>query len=132
MCFTTVTERNRGSVSFPSALLETLIMSIPATISTKREDTCSETEMAMREVLAKTANHLFTHPLESLCDSFFVFYSLWTLTWIVSYFANLSFSAISPDLFSTTATFRACAGLQASPQRVNRRQLRQAAHIEIT
>ena len=53
----------------------------------------------MRELLAKTGDHLFTHPLESLCDAFFVFYSLWTLTWIVAYFANLSFSAISPIFF---------------------------------
>jgi hypothetical protein len=50
----------------------------------------------IHEILAKTGDHLFTHPLESLCDSFFVFYSLWTLTWIVAYLANLSFSAMSP------------------------------------
>jgi hypothetical protein len=77
-------------------------MTILATISTEPEDTArghTETEMPMREILAKTGDHLFTHPLESLCDSFFVFYSLWTLTWIVSYFANLSFSAISPIFF---------------------------------
>jgi Family of unknown function (DUF6077) len=53
----------------------------------------------MREMLAQTGDHLFTHPLESLCDSFFVFYALWTLTWFVSYFANLSLSAISPIFF---------------------------------
>jgi Family of unknown function (DUF6077) len=55
--------------------------------------------MPMREILAKTGDHLFTHPLESVCDSFFVFCSLWTLTWIVSYFTNLSFSQISPIFF---------------------------------
>ena len=55
--------------------------------------------MPMREILAKTGEQLFTHPFESLCDSFFVFYALWTLTWIVAYFANLSFSAISPIFF---------------------------------
>jgi hypothetical protein len=77
-------------------------MGILATISTEPEDTArrrTETEMPVREILAKIGEHLFTHPLESFCDSFFVFYSLWTLTWIVSYFANLSFSAISPIFF---------------------------------
>jgi hypothetical protein len=53
----------------------------------------------MRAIFAKIGDQLFTHPLESLCDSFFVFYSLWTLTWIASYFANLSLSAISPIFF---------------------------------
>jgi hypothetical protein len=53
----------------------------------------------MREILAKIGHYLFTRPLECLCDSFFVFYSLWTLTWIVSYFTNLSFSQISPVFF---------------------------------
>ena len=53
----------------------------------------------MRAILAKIVDQLFTHPFESFCDSFFVFYALWTLTWIASYFANLSFSAISPIFF---------------------------------
>jgi hypothetical protein len=58
-----------------------------------------ERDMPVRAILAKTADQLFTHPLECICDAFFVFYSLWTLTWIVSYLANLSFSAISPIFF---------------------------------
>src|SRR6187551_638670 len=49
-----------------------------------------------REVLAKVGNRLSTRPIESLCDTFFVFYSFWTVTWIVCYFSNLSFSAICP------------------------------------
>jgi hypothetical protein len=53
----------------------------------------------MRAILAKIGDHLFTDPFESLCDSFFVFYSLWTLAWIVSYSANLSFSETSPIFF---------------------------------
>ncbi len=50
----------------------------------------------MRAIFAKIGDQLFTHPLESLCDAFFVFYALWTLIWIASYQANLAFSGIWP------------------------------------
>jgi hypothetical protein len=53
----------------------------------------------IREILAKVGDHFRTHPIESLCDSFFAFYSLWTLTWFVAYFTNLSLSAISTIFF---------------------------------
>jgi hypothetical protein len=55
-----------------------------------------ETQISLRKILTKTGHNLLIHPLESLCDSFFVFYSLWTLTWLASYLANLSFSSLSP------------------------------------
>jgi hypothetical protein len=50
----------------------------------------------LRGTVEKICDQLFTHPIESLCDAFFVFYALWTLIWIASYFGDLSFSAISP------------------------------------
>jgi Family of unknown function (DUF6077) len=53
----------------------------------------------MRAIFTTVAGRLLTRPLESVSDCFFVFYSLWTLTWIVSYFANLSFSATTPIFF---------------------------------
>jgi hypothetical protein len=53
----------------------------------------------IREILAKVGDHFRTHPIESLCDSFFAFYSLWTLTWFVAYFTNLSLSEISTIFF---------------------------------
>src|SRR6187397_3298573 len=55
-----------------------------------------EIQISLRKILTKTGHNLLIHPLESLCDSFFVFYSLWTLTWLASYLANLSFSSLSP------------------------------------
>jgi hypothetical protein len=77
-------------------------MAILVTISTELERYWSRAHRpahTMREIFAKTGDHLIIHPLESLCDSFFIFYSLWTLTWIVSYSANLSFSATAPIFF---------------------------------
>jgi hypothetical protein len=72
-------------------------MAILAKISTEPERT--HRGMTPRGMLVQTADQLLHHPLESFCDSFFVFYSLWTLTWIVAYFVNLSLSAISPIFF---------------------------------
>src|SRR5262249_27913436 len=69
-------------------------MAILAKISTDSEDT--DRWVSLRAMLAKTSDQLFAHAFESFCDCFFVFYSLWTLTWIVSYLANLSFSTIAP------------------------------------
>jgi Family of unknown function (DUF6077) len=52
----------------------------------------------IRELLAKIGNRLIADPFESFCDWFFVFYAFWTLTWIASYFVNLSFFEIFPVL----------------------------------
>ena len=60
---------------------------------------CPNGPRNIRKILARIGNHLSSHPIESLCDTFFVFYSLWTLTWIVSFCSNLSFSRISPIFF---------------------------------
>ena len=57
----------------------------------------------MRGIVEKIRDQFLTHPIESLCDAFFVFYAFWTLTWIASYFANVSFSATSPFLFLALA-----------------------------
>src|SRR5690349_20835133 len=71
---------------------------ILAAISPEQEETAGG-HAPTRALLAKAVGRLFTHPLESTCDSLFVFYSLWTLSWIVCYFANLSFSVIWPIFF---------------------------------
>ena len=55
--------------------------------------------MSARAIVDKTCYDILTKPFESLCDSFFVFYSLWTLTWIVAYRLNLSLSALYPIFF---------------------------------
>jgi hypothetical protein len=39
-------------------------------------------------------------PIESLCDSFFIFFALWTVIWIAAYSANLAFSDILPLFFA--------------------------------
>src|SRR5262245_29147970 len=67
-------------------------MAILAKISTETMDTVSG--MRVSAILAKAANQLFSHPLGSICDSFFIFYSLWTLSWILFYFADLPLSAM--------------------------------------
>ena len=51
--------------------------------------------MRMRRVVDKIGDQLVTRPFESFCDTFLIFYALWTLTWVASYFANLTFSEIS-------------------------------------
>jgi hypothetical protein len=54
-------------------------------------------------IVEKIRDQLLIHPIESLCDAFFVFYALWTLTWIASYYANVSFSTTSPFFFLALA-----------------------------
>jgi hypothetical protein len=83
-------------------LKEKLSMASLSTITTEPDDSARQhtgTETLGRDILVKIGDRLFTHPLENLCDSFFVFYSLWTITWLISYFTNLSFSAISPVFY---------------------------------
>ena len=53
----------------------------------------------MRGIIKNIRDQLFSHPIESFCDAFFVFYALWTVSWILSYSVNLSLSAISPIFF---------------------------------
>lgn len=48
----------------------------------------------MRRILARAGKQITDHPVESLCDSFFIFYSLWSVAWILVFFANLTFSAL--------------------------------------
>lgn len=69
-------------------------MAVLGTSSTEPENTARK-HVFVRAIVFETAEQISTRPFESLCDSFFVFYSLWTSTWIVFYFANLAFSEIS-------------------------------------
>jgi hypothetical protein len=39
---------------------------------------------------------IVSHPIEAFCDGFFVFYAMWSLTWIAGYLANIPFSALAP------------------------------------
>ena len=58
----------------------------------------------LRGTVEKIRDQLCTHPIESFCDAFFVFYALWTLIWIASYQANLPFSKLSSLFFLALAT----------------------------
>ncbi len=53
-------------------------------------------KVGLLAALSNVRDRILTHPIESLCDAFFVFYACWTVIWLLAYDANLSLSAITP------------------------------------
>jgi hypothetical protein len=40
--------------------------------------------------------YIAKYPVEALCDGFFVFYAMWSLTWMFGYLLGLSFATLAP------------------------------------
>jgi hypothetical protein len=52
--------------------------------------------MGLFSKLTQAMRKIVSHPIEAFCDGFFVFYAMWSLTWMAGYLANMPFSALAP------------------------------------